>query len=86
MKFTNGPWKLFHIAYVTCEWSNKEDIQTAKLITAAPELYAALFALLAMHDDAVFVCGSDDEREVDHALSDARTHCATVNSLACTST
>jgi hypothetical protein len=33
----------------------------------------ALTALLALHDDAVFISGDDDARKVDDALSAART-------------
>lgn len=44
----------------------------ARLIAAAPCLVLCLQELLALHEESVFVCGSDDESRVGQALCHAR--------------
>ena len=45
-----------------------KDVPTLRAV----KLEEALKRLVNMHDNALFVCGVDDQRQVDHALIQAR--------------
>jgi hypothetical protein len=81
--FADSPWSASHDGHGGICITDSEERQVgfvsnrptqdanAALIAAAPELYEALRDLAAMHEDAVFLCGNDDESRVGVALSAA---------------
>lgn len=62
-----------HVAMVDVEENKANAIHIANCVNHFPALLAALEGLLNLHGDQVFICGEDDETQVESVLHAART-------------